>query len=61
MVSYHDTHAFYDRHYDEIEDTRVQLTEEGIAPQVDGDLKNFYAWLGFEEVAYQMSLELGLE
>ena len=61
LIYYHDTHAFFDRHYDEIQQIRWQLEEDGILPSVEAhDLKNFYAWLAFEEVARQMAVEMGL-
>ncbi|WP_456154907.1 hypothetical protein [Thalassotalea agarivorans] len=28
MISYHDTHAFFDEHYDEIEYWRMELEEQ---------------------------------
>ncbi len=59
---FHDTHAFYDKHYQEIEDLRHDY--ESIIGQpikVDSDYKNFMAWFAFEETAYQMTNELGLE
>lgn len=52
LIYYCDTHAFYDKHYDEIEAIRYELEEafgEPLKPQ--GDLKNWYAWLAFEETA----------
>jgi len=61
LIWYTDTHAFFDRHYDEIEELRFRLEDEGIHPRIWGDLKNFYAWLAFEEVARDMAQELGLE
>jgi len=60
LTWYTDTHAFFDRHYDEIEDIRYRFPDQDIHPMVCGDLKNFYAWLAFEEVAYKMAQELGL-
>lgn len=62
MIYYCDTHAFFDEHYDEIEGIRHYFTDEEIHPSmISGDLKNFYAWMAFEEVAYQMAEELGFE
>ena len=29
--------------------------------QIDGDRRNFFAWFAFEQVAYQLADELGLE
>jgi len=61
LIWYTDTHAFFDRHYEEIEDIRYRFTDQDIHPMICGDLKNFYAWLAFEEVAYEMAQELGLD
>lgn len=52
LVYFHDTHAFYDKHYEEIEELRYELEHafgESLKPQ--GDLKNWYAWMAFEETA----------
>ena len=52
LVYYWDTHAFYDKFYDDIETIRWDLTVQDIMPEIGcGDLKNFMAWLAFEEVA----------
>lgn len=58
---YSDTHAFFQRHYDEIEELRQELDDQGLPIIIAGrDLKNTLAWFGFEEVAYRMMEELGL-
>ena len=62
LVYYYDTHKFFDEHYDEIEEIRYEYEDsigQAITPQ--GDLKNWYAWFGFEYVAYNLANELGLE
>ena len=63
MIYYYDTHAFFDRHYDEIEDLRLELMDEGVMiewPQ--SDLKNHLAWLAFEESAFRIARdELDME
>ena len=59
MVYYTDTHKFYDFHYDEIEEMREEWedsTGEKLHP--DGDLKNWYAWFAYEEVARQVANEI---
>lgn len=59
LIYYSDTHAFFDKHYDAIEELRYDLEQafgEPLKPQ--GDLKNWYAWLGFEETARAMADEL---
>lgn len=62
LIYYHDTHVFFDRHYAEIEEIRHIFTDQDIHPSViNDDLKNFYAWMAFEEVAYQMAQEMGLD
>jgi len=62
LIYYVDTHAFYDKYYDEIENLRYETEEsQGLPITIKGDLKNFFAWFGFEETAYQLANELGLE
>ncbi|MCP4050406.1 MAG: hypothetical protein GY730_06850 [bacterium] len=63
LIYYTDTYAFYDKHYDEIEELRVEYLENvGEALNVgDRDWKNTLAWFGFEETAYQLASELGIE
>ncbi len=47
LVYYEDTHEFFDRHYDEIEEIRAELEEQGLELKLpsQSDLKNFFAWL----------------
>ncbi|MFN4247922.1 MAG: hypothetical protein ACK4EY_09360 [Flavipsychrobacter sp.] len=62
LIYYSDTHQFYDTHYNEIEDLRYDLEQslgEALKPQ--SDLKNWYAWFGFEETARQVADELGID
>lgn len=59
LVRYSQTRAFYDEHYFEIEDIRERFETEGIQLHIKGDLKNFFAWLAFEEVARDFAQELG--
>jgi len=56
LIYYADTHAFYEKHYDEIEDIRCQLIHDGIEVNFPecSDIKNFYAWLSFEQRAYEI-------
>lgn len=62
LIYYNDTHAFYDTHYDEIEQLREEFEESFGEPlQVKGDLKNWYAWMAFEETARIIAEELGME
>lgn len=61
LIYYCDTHKFYDTHYDEIEALRVELEQSFGEPlQPNGDLKNWFAWLAFEETARAVAEELGL-
>lgn len=62
LIYYSDTHKFYDAHYHDIEELRYDLERslgETLKPQ--GDLKNWYAWLGFEETARLLADELGVD
>ena len=62
LIYYTDTHAFFDKYYEEIEDLRCEYEEEtGVQINIQHDLKNFLAWFAFEETAYQMASELELE
>lgn len=62
LVWYNQTHAFYDKHYNEIEELRQDYEESlGQPMSVKSDYKNFMAWFAFEETAYQLAMELGLE
>jgi len=60
MIYYRDTHAFYDHHYDEIEELRLDWQAETGQPiEIKGDLKNFLAWFAFEHTAFVLMHELG--
>ena len=62
LIYYIDTRAFYDQHYDEIESIREDMEDSFGEPiTIKGDLKYFFAWLNFEEVAYQIANELELD
>lgn len=61
LVYYHQTHEFYDRYYEEIEEIRLEYEElMGMPLKIQGDLKNFLAWFAFEETAYQLANKLDL-
>lgn len=61
LIYYRDTHAFFDAHYDEIEELRLEYFEAtGIAPVVQGDMKNWFAWFSFEETSRMIVDELGM-
>ena len=52
LIYYADTHTFYDKYYYDIEEIRCDLEDSFGEPlQPQGDLKNWYAWLAFEETA----------
>ena len=62
LVYYSDTHKFYDKYYNEIEGLRYDLEEFfGFPLQPKGDLKNWFAWMAFEETARIIADELGIE
>ena len=62
LVYYYDTHAFFDEHYAEIEDLRNEWEESVGEPlKIENDLKNTLAWFGFEQTAWQIANQLGLE
>ncbi len=59
LIYYKDTHAFYDKHYAEIEELREEYEEStGETLNIKNDLKNFLAWFAFEQVAYQLVSEI---
>lgn len=63
LIYYKDTHEFYDKHYDEIEDIRCQLENDWIEVNIPSctDLKNFFSWLAFEQRAYEIYNELSID
>lgn len=62
LIYYADTAAFYDKFYAEIEELRCDLEDSmGEPVKINGDLKNFFAWLGFEETARNIANQIGLE
>lgn len=63
LIYYYDTHKFFNRFYDEIEELRNDYhdqTGEMLIPPPNHDLKNWLAWYGFEETAYQLASEFNL-
>jgi len=61
LIYYSDTHAFFDKHYAAIEQIREDIeTNLGEPLTTSGDLKNYMAWMAFEETAFQMALGLYL-
>lgn len=64
LIYYKDTHKFYDKYYDDIENIVNELESqmgERIMPKIGEDRKNFYAWLGFEEQTRMIADKLELE
>jgi hypothetical protein len=62
LVYYTDTHKFFDKHYEEIEDLRYEYeSDTGECLQANGDLKNWFAWFGYEETARKLAEELEIE
>ena len=62
LVYYTDTHAFFETYYSQIEELRRGYEQNaGTLFQIKFDLKNTLAWFGFEETAYKMAQELGLD
>ena len=56
LIYYTDTHAFYDKHYAEIEELRAEYEDSTGEPlKINNDLKNYLAWFAYEQVAYQLS------
>lgn len=56
LIRYSDTHKFFEKHYEEIQEIRDELQESWVPVEIptNTDLKNFLAWLSFEEVAYRV-------
>ena len=62
LIYYYDTHAFFDRYYDEIEELREDYEDSVGEPlRINGDLKNWLAWFAFEETAFCMANDLKLD
>jgi hypothetical protein len=61
LVYYEDTHKFYEKFYNEIEELRIDHEENiGEPIEINGDLKNFFAWFGFEQTASKIADKLDL-
>ncbi len=62
LIYYVDTEKFYDKYYSEIEELRESLESQlGESLKPSGNLKNWYAWMAFEETAHAIAGEIGLE
>lgn len=59
LISYTDTHKFFDKYYHEIMELTDTWKEDVGEPfQHNDDLKNDYAWFGFERMAQIVADEL---
>lgn len=59
LIYYRDTHSFYLRFYDQIEELRINMEESlGDSLKPSGDLMNWYSWFAFEETARLLAEEL---
>lgn len=62
FVYYADTHEFFDTHYRQIEELRYEFAEEfSFLLNTNNDLKHSLAWFGFQQTAFNIANELGLE
>lgn len=60
LIYYTDTHHFYDRFYDDIEELRYDWHDEigeAATPPKGADLKNWFAWWAYEQVCYNINTE----
>ena len=55
LIYYKDTHAFFDTHYNEIEQLRMEASENGWEIEIKGDLKDYMARFGYETVARRLA------
>lgn len=55
LIYYKDTHAFFDTHYDEIEELRNEHETFDEPIIINGDLKDYMARFGYETVARKLA------
>ena len=55
LIYYKDTHAFFDTHYDEIEELRNEHETFDEPIIIKGDLKDYMARFGYETVARKLA------
>ena len=60
MITYQQTHYFFDRNYEEIFDLYNEYVKEGILFNFELS-KNNLAWFGFEETLRHIAYDLDLE
>lgn len=59
LISYAQTHQFFDEHYDDIETLREEYeVSRGVPLTISGDLKNTLSWFAFEETARYIASEI---
>lgn len=57
-----DAHKFFDKYYKEIQKLKNEQDKYfGIPPRVEGDIKTWFAWFGFQETTRRIENELGLK
>lgn len=62
LIYYCQTHAFFDLHSDQIDELRYDYEEEtGSKIDLGYDMKNTLAWFSFEQVAYHLANEIGVQ
>ena len=62
LIYYRDTEKFFDTHYEEIMELKTEFEEStGETMKIPHQLKNHLAWFGFEQTAYNLVSEIGLE
>ena len=58
LIRYQDTHEFFDKYYEDIENLRRAIEEEyGRPMKIKDDLKHRLAWFGFEETTRKIQAE----
>lgn len=61
LIYYHQTHAFFDTYYEEIEEIRIDFEEQTGGPiDIPFGLKNTFAWFAFEQTAFAIASQLEL-
>lgn len=62
LIYYEDTHKFYNEFADEIDELKEEIEESMGEPlKINGDVRNFLAWFGYEEMARKVAKKLNIE
>jgi hypothetical protein len=62
MIYSKDTHTFFNKHYSEIEEIRIEFEEQKMPIKIGGDyLKNRLSWTAFEETVRRIAHKIGIE